>query len=101
MQGPLPHGELTPDEPSVMDPFVHSVHPTPGSSTPAATEDDAYPPTEHSPAFLERLDVEQHASFLSPWRRLPPQIRDITFDLHGDSLTPQVINNLADVLHKY
>lgn len=53
------------------------------------------------PALLERLDEEQQGSFRSLWYRLPPHIREFTFDLHGDGWAPVAINRLADVLHNF
>lgn len=64
--GALPDGQPTPeDEPSIVNLFVNSVRPTPGSTTPAATKEKEPPTMEPYPALLERFDVDQRAGFLS------------------------------------
>ena len=35
------------------------------------------------------------------WARLPPHLREITFDLHDPGWTPSVIEQLGDVLYKF
>ena len=51
-----------------------------------------------STALLERLNTDQRSSFLQTWNRLPPQMREITFDLHGPGWTPAIILQLDEVL---
>ena len=51
-----------------------------------------------SPALLEHLTPQQHASFLHVWERLPSHLRDVVLNLHGSHWTPLAIEQLGDVL---
>ena len=54
-----------------------------------------------SRSTLKRLTAEQRASFIKLWDKLPPHLRDIKFDLHGEGWTPVVIDQLGTVLSDY
>ena len=44
------------------------------------------------------MAVEQRASFLRVWERLPSHLRAVVFDLHGQGWTPLAIEQLGDVI---
>ena len=57
--------------------------------------------TSPSPAILERLNQDERSSFWSIWARLPPHLREISFDLRDPGGTPSAIEQLGDVLCEY
>ena len=56
----------------------------------------AVPPP--SPTLTERLNPAQRPAFLRVWVRLPPHLREITFDIHDPGWPPPTIEQLMDVL---
>ena len=85
--------------PQCLVPFVHHLRDETGSpcdKSEASSAQPTYRPP--SPALLERLSANQCSSFLPTWNRLPPHMREITFDLHGPGWTPAVITQLGEVL---
>ena len=89
---------------------THAVEPHPGqigdcqvsavTSSPD-TGEAASAVTQPSPALLERLNPNQHSSFLRIWARLPPHLREIAFDMHDPGWAPPAIEQLGDVLCEF
>ena len=65
------------------------------------TSEAASAVTSSSPALLERLNQDQHSSFLCVWARLPLHLREIAFDLHNPGWTLSVIEQLGDGLCEF
>ena len=63
----------------------------------APTASDAHPP----PELMARLSEEQRQSVLAMWALLPPHMRAIHFDFHGEGWTPEVITTLGGLLHEF
>ena len=51
-----------------------------------------------SPALMERLNPAKRSAFLRIWARLPPHLREISFDVHDPGWDPPAIEQLGDVL---
>ena len=89
---------------------IHAAEPHPGqfadcqvsavTSSPD-TGEAASAVTSPSPALLERLNPDQRCSFLRVWARLPPDLREIAFDLNDPGWTPLAIEQLGDVLCEF
>ena len=97
---PGPTRPLDTGQPSATctDPFVHTVHESASAAgPPVAAATPSSPPAD----LLKRLTAEQRASFIKLWDKLPPHLRDIKFDLHGEGWTPAVIDQLGTVLFDY
>ena len=71
----------------------------PTTSTPPVPPKEV--PTKPPADLLDRLNTEQKASFISLWDTLPPHLRSIKFDLHGEGWTADVIKQLGSVLSDY
>ena len=56
----------------------------------------AVPPP--SPTLMERLNPAQRSSFIRVWARLPPHLREITFDLNDPGWDLPTIEQLGDVI---
>ncbi|CAB1107122.1 unnamed protein product [Ectocarpus sp. CCAP 1310/34] len=83
-------------------PFIGNV-PSDNNGEPAQhsspPSDNLSPPTLPPQELLERLDAAQQKIFLSLWDRLPPHMRAMMFNLHGEGWTPAVIDE--HVLHNF
>ena len=93
----LGHPSLNPPAPP-LTPGVHALH----DNIPVAKESSspAYPePPPKAPCLqvLARLDADQQIGFLDLWGRLPSNLRDVIFNLHGSGSSPSVIDNLGGV----
>eukprot|EP00752_Nemacystus_decipiens_P002032 g1947.t1 len=106
--GPVIHGDDVAHEPGAPpatceDPFVHAV--SGAAASPSRPSPPKPPPTKGPTtppaALLTRLTDQQRDSFVKLWDKIPPHLRAITFDLHGEGWTPDVIDNLATVLCDY
>ena len=86
-------------------PAPNSNSPAPDCKSPAFADPDPAsstvlpkpPPTE----LLDRLTEAQRESFNRLWKRLPPQLHDVVFDLHDPEWSPEAIDHLADALCEY
>ena len=56
----------------------------------------AVPPP--SPSLMKRLNPAQRSEVLRVRARLPPHLREITFDVHDPGWDPLAIDQLGDVL---
>ena len=65
------------------------------------TGEAASPVMSPSPALVERLNPDQRSSFSRVWARLPPHLREITFDLQNPGWTSPAIEQLGDVLCEF
>eukprot|EP00752_Nemacystus_decipiens_P012512 g11082.t1 len=106
--GPVIPGDDVAHEPGAPpatceDPFVHAV--SGAAASPSRPSPPKPPPTKGPTtppaALLTRLTDQQRDSFVKLWDKIPPHLRAITFDLHGEGWTPDVIDNLATVLCDY
>jgi len=95
------HDSRTPQPASFCDDlFVHNVRAqqpdtqAAATSKPAVFSEASLPPQ----ALLDRLDEQQRYSFLGVWKKLPPHLRAIKFDLHGPGWKPQTITDIGELL---
>ena len=98
----LPRTRISSCPHQCLDPFVKNLR---DETVPPCDESEASlaQPTYHAPstAVLERLSVDQRSGFLRTWNRLPPHMREITFDLHGPGWTPAIIIQLGEILAEF
>ena len=83
---------------TVTDTTSTSTNVVPSDTSPLRPEQDSDTPPSN---LIARFSDQQRTHFSRLWRRLPPHMRHIHFDLHGPGWTPAVIDSLATVLLRY
>ena len=84
--------------PQCLDPFVHHLRgelALPCDESEASLAQPIY--RSPSPTWFKRLTADQHSGFLETLHRLPPHMREISFDLHVPGLTSVVVTQLGEV----